>query len=180
MNWKSIVKSIAPAIGSALGGPLGGAALTALSQALLPEDKQAELQGKPKQIEQAIEQAVLGASPEVLAKIKEADRDFEQKLAELGIDLERIHQADRESARQREIATGSKATPILAGLVIGGFLGMVAYLLTKGTPQGVSAGLIGTVIGYVSAKADQAVSYYFGSSSGSAEKNLLLRRFAKN
>jgi hypothetical protein len=31
-------------------------------------------------------------------------------------------------------------------------------------------GSIGTLIGYVSAKADQVVSYYFGSSSGSKEK----------
>jgi hypothetical protein len=31
-------------------------------------------------------------------------------------------------------------------------------------------GIIGTLIGYVSAKADQVVSYYFGSSSGSKDK----------
>jgi hypothetical protein len=34
--------------------------------------------------------------------------------------------------------------------------------------------LIGAVVGYVSAKAEQVVSYYFGSSSGSMRKTELL------
>jgi hypothetical protein len=64
---------------------------------------------------------------------------------------------------------GNRATPRwLAGIIVGGFLGMVWYVLS-----GKAAGMIGTLIGYVSAKADQVVSYYFGSSAGSAEKNAL-------
>jgi hypothetical protein len=38
------------------------------------------------------------------------------------------------------------------------------------------AGLVGTMIGYASAKADQVVSYYFGSSAGSKAKDETIRR----
>jgi hypothetical protein len=48
------------------------------------------------------------------------------------------------------------------------------WAVLSGYVQGMSdpaiVGIIGTLIGYVSAKADQVVSYYFGSSSGSKEK----------
>ena len=38
-------------------------------------------------------------------------------------------------------------------------------------------GLIGTLIGYVSAKADMVIAYYFGSSSGSREQGRAAREF---
>jgi len=68
---------------------------------------------------------------------------------------------------------------VLAGLIVGGFLLMVWFVLAGhvgGLKDPVAAGLIGTLIGYVSAKADQVVSYYFGSSAGSAAKTELLRK----
>jgi hypothetical protein len=39
--------------------------------------------------------------------------------------------------------------------------------------------MVGTLIGYASAKADQVVSYYFGSSAGSDRKNVLIDRMMK-
>jgi uncharacterized membrane protein len=62
---------------------------------------------------------------------------------------------------------------VLAFLVICGFLGMV-YGLLSGELKALDSTLAGTLIGYVSAKAEQVVSYYFGSSLGSARKNELL------
>jgi len=47
------------------------------------------------------------------------------------------------------------------------------YILSgnvKGLTDPVTVGMIGTLIGYASAKADQVVSYYFGSSASSAKK----------
>lgn len=39
--------------------------------------------------------------------------------------------------------------------------------------------LAGTVIGYLSAKAEQVVAYYFGSTAGSAKKSELLAQAGK-
>jgi hypothetical protein len=70
---------------------------------------------------------------------------------------------------------GDSWTPrLLAGVIVGGFLYTV-YLVLSGTVSGLKdptvAGIIGTLIGYVSAKADQVVGYYFGSSSSSRSKD---------
>jgi hypothetical protein len=65
----------------------------------------------------------------------------------------------------------------LAALVIVGFLVCVWFVLTgqaKGLNDPAIAATIGTLIGYVSAKADQIVSYYFGSSHGSAQKTVAM------
>lgn len=62
---------------------------------------------------------------------------------------------------------------ILAVLVLIGFLGMCIYLIGWGLEETANAGLAGTVIGYVSAKATQVCNYYFGSSKGSKDKTIL-------
>lgn len=122
--------------------------------------------------------ALQAGGPDALLRLKQADQAFAVRMQELGIDLERVHANDRADARGREVKTGDKATPrVLAGLIVGGFLLMVWFVLAGhvgGLKDPVAAGLIGTLIGYVSAKADQVVSYYFGSSAGSAEKTALL------
>lgn len=91
--WKDIVSAVAPVLGTAIGGPFGGLAARAISQAVL---------GKPDGSEKELAAAIEGASPETLAAIKKADQDFELRMQELGIDLERVHQQDRSSARERE------------------------------------------------------------------------------
>ncbi len=169
MDWKKIVGAVAPTLATALGGPLAGMAAAAVSDALL---------GKPNGSEAEIATALQAGGPDALLRLKQADQAFAVRMQELGIDLERVHANDRADARGREVKTGDKATPrVLAGLIVGGFLLMVWFVLAGhvgGLKDPVAAGLIGTLIGYVSAKADQVVSYYFGSSAGSAEKTALL------
>ncbi len=171
LDWKKIVGAVAPGLATALGGPLAGAAVAALSQELL---------GRPDASESEVAQAVVTGGAEALARIKEADRAFQVRMRELDIDVERVHQQDRDSARKREAATGDVFTPrLLAAVIVGGFLTMVYMVLSgyvKGLTDPLVAGMVGTLIGYVSAKADQVVSYYFGSSSGSAAKTELLAR----
>lgn len=171
MDWKKIVAAVAPTLGTALGGPLAGMAVSAISDALL---------GRPDGSEGEIVTALKAGGPEALLKLKQADQAFAVRMRELDIDVEKIHQTDRASARDREVRSGDRATPrILASVIVGGFLATVWYVLSgqvEGLKDPVAAGLIGTLIGYVSAKADQVVSYYFGSSASSAQKNDLLAR----
>lgn len=171
MDWKKIVGAVAPTLATALGGPLAGAAVGALSSAVLGKDdgNEAELAA-----------AIQGGGPDVLVKLKEAEQAFAVRMRELDIDVDKVHQQDRANARDRELKGGDPWTPrVLASVIIGGFLAMV-YMVLAGFVQGLKdpmvAGMVGTLIGYVSAKADQVVSYYFGSSSGSAEKTALLAK----
>lgn len=170
-DWKKLVHTVAPTLAAALGGPLAGAATAVLSEALL---------GRKDGSEGEIATALATGGPDALLKLKNAEQQFATRMRELDIDLEKVHQADRDSARDREARTGDVWTPrILAGVVVFGFL-LTVYMVLSGYVDGlkdpVFAGIVGTLIGYVSAKADQVVSYYFGSSSGSAVKTALLAR----
>jgi nitrate reductase NapE component len=158
-NWKSLVGTVAPTIATALGGPLAGLGVRALSHALL---------GKNDADEAEIAAALQGATPETLLALKAADQEFAVRMKELDIDVYRIDAGDRDSARKREAVVGGAIVPTLAVAVIGGFFAMMfavlfGYAVAEST-------LAGTLIGYASAKAEQVIAYYFGSSAGSKQK----------
>ena len=168
MDWKAIVSTVAPGIASALGGPLAGVAVRTIATLLL---------GKADASESEVQAAVLAASPADLLKLKEAEIQFRKDMKALDVDLARINMQDRGSARERESRVGGWATPTLASVIVLGFFVTVGYVLAgEVSLSGETAVLIGTLIGYVSAKADQVVSYYFGSSAGSEAKNHMLAR----
>lgn len=164
-DWKAIVKAVAPTIATALGGPLAGLGIKALSEALL---------GRSNGTEDDIAKAMSEASGPDLVKLREIDAQFATQMKALDVDLERIAAADRDSARKREIGSGDAWTPrLIGGLALGGFLWAVYWVLSgnvSGMSDPTTVALVGTLVGYVSAKADQVVSYYFGSSAGSARK----------
>lgn len=161
-DWKSIVGTVAPTIATALGGPFAGVATKFLTGKLLDNEDATE---------EELAQAIQGASPDTLAKLKELDNDFKVRMKELGIEEKKLdldwHKAnldDRDSARQREVETDDHTNAVLAGVVIIGFFGTVAFVLSgkMGAMDGAAIGLAGTIVGYVSAKADQVLGYYFG------------------
>jgi len=78
-GWKSLVRAVAPALATALGTPLAGLAVAAISDAVL---------GKPDGSEQEVEAALAVAGPDVLLRLKDADRAFTLRMRELDIDLE--------------------------------------------------------------------------------------------
>lgn len=90
---------------------------------------------------------------------------------------------DRANARAREIALageGDTTASTLAYGIVGAFvaatLGLIAasVLGTPGLKDPTIAGMVGGALGYLSAKAEQVVSYYFGSSAGSKAKTVEL------
>lgn len=167
MDWKAIVGAVAPALGTALGGPLAGLAVSAISDALL---------GKPNGSEAEIAVALKAGGPDALLKLRQADQAFAVRMRELDIDLERLHQQDRGSARDREAKTGDSFTPrVLALLVTAGFFGVLGYLLVSGKPQAGGDALL-VMLGSLGTAWTAIIAYYYGSSAGSTEKTALLAK----
>lgn len=159
---RDTVATIAPTIGAAIGGPLGGLAGQALASVL----------GVDPTDEKALVKAVQSMTPEQALALKQAEIDFQKRMAELDVDLARINGDDRNSARQREMTLKDHVPSVLAYSILGAFIAMVGVTLL-GYAKADSA-LAGTLIGYLSAKSEQVLSYYFGSSAGSREKTKLL------
>lgn len=76
------------------------------------------------------------------------------------------------SARDREASVRDNTNRVLAYTIVGAFVGMVGTaLLGYAKVDNVMAG---TLVGYLSAKCEQVLAYYFGSTAGSARKTELL------
>lgn len=173
-DWKAVVKTVAPGLATALGGPLAGMAVKTIGDKIL---------GKSDATEDEVSLALQTGGPELLLKLKEADYEFKTAMADAGIKLEEIAAADRASARKRETDTHDSWTPrVLAALVICAFFYCVISVMSGHVPNlndPIIAGTAGTLIGYTSAKADQIVSYYFGSSASSKAKDQTISDIAK-
>ena len=168
MDLLKIVGAVAPTLATAIGGPLGGMAMQVVSSVLgLPTDSS----------EKDVEKALKQATPEQLLALKQADNDFAVRMKELDIDLERIAASDRDSARRREAQVRDWMPRVLAFVVVAGFMATVFLVLlgyVDGMKDPLMATTVGTLIGFVSAKCEQVVAYYFGSSSSSQQKTQLL------
>lgn len=158
MNW---IEQIAPTVASALGGPLAGLAVEAVSKALgVPQDDAKKLLDEGKM------------TSEQIAQVKVAELDLQKQAQALGLNFEQLAVEDRKSAREMQVATKSNLVPFLAIVIVLSFIGVVI-----GTLVGLSkieSAMAGTLIGYLSAKAEQVISFYFGSSHGSQKKDELL------
>jgi hypothetical protein len=169
--WLETLKTIAPTIATALGGPLAGLAVSIVGKAL----------GADNATQDTIAAVVTGAKPEDLQKLKQAEEDFQLSLKKLDVDLAELDTRDRSSARALW-GSGKPTIATLSFVIIGAFIAMVWHMVyNHGAITPGNEALVGTLIGYVSAKADQVVAYFFGSSHGSTQKNdMLADAFKKN
>lgn len=159
MDWKSIVGTVAPTLATALGGPLAGLATKFIGGLFGLGDGASEAE---------VVSAIQGATPDDLLKLKSADNDFKLKIAALGIDLEKIAADDRNSARNREIQTKDNIPGIMALGVTLGFFGLLAWMMSAPPPDG-SKDALNIMLGALGGAWAAIVSYYFGSSAGSAK-----------
>lgn len=153
MNWLS---SILPTIGTLLGGPLGGMAADAAGKALGLSDATRD------KVQKALQAGNLTA--EQMAALKQADADLAVKLKELDIDAAKVAAADRASARQMAVDTGSWAPAALALSITVGFFGVLVGLLTGALKLWDNAGLT-LLIGALSTSWGAVVMFYFGASN---------------
>jgi hypothetical protein len=101
---------------------------------------------------------------------KQALYDFQKQIWEL-------EDQDRASARDRETKTGDPTTRRLAYVYTGGYFGAFGALLMGWVEvQESMKGLVDVLMGVLTAGQYSIMSYYFGSSHGSAQKDKVLDR----
>ena len=164
MDW---LKQIAPTIATALGGPLGGLAYEAVAKVMgisIDDAKEVLESGK--------------MNADQIAQIKLAELDLKKQEQSLGLNFESLAVQDRDSARKMQVEVKSKLVPFLAILIVVSFIAVVIGTLVGLTK--IESVLAGTLIGYLSAKAEQVIAFYFGSSAGSQKKDQLLYNSTPN
>ena len=161
MEW---LTQIAPGIATALGGPLAGLAVTAISKALGIDEKD---------VQSTIESSKLSA--EQLASLKQAEIELQAKAQELGLDFEKLATDDRKSARDMQISTKSFVPALLSVLIVVAWALIQYFLLTHIIAQEMRE-LVARVLGTLDGALMLVLSFYFGSSSSSQNKDELLHR----
>lgn len=163
-KFRELLLAVAPTLATAFGGPLAGVATRAVGDKLL---------GKPDASFEEVTQTILAAGTGELAKLKELELEFQAKLQEAGIELERIASSDRDSARDRQVRMRDWSPTFLGLAIIAGFFGMMAYLVQYGLPQEGGEVLL-IMMGALATMTTQVGNYFFGSSTGSKAKDNII------
>jgi hypothetical protein len=158
MSW---LEQIAPTVATALGGPLAGLAVEAVSKALGVDGEQAKAM---------LEEGKM--TSEQIAQVKVAELELQKQAQALGLNFEQLAVEDRKSAREMQVATKSYLVPTLAVIIVLSFIAVVIGTLAGFSK--IESAMAGTLIGYLSAKAEQVISFYFGSSAGSQAKDHMI------
>lgn len=168
-DWKSVVGTVAPTIATALGGPLAGLAVKAIGGVFGLGEGATEAEVAAK---------VAGATPADLLALKKADQEFALRMRELDVDLERIAAGDRDGARNMQVQTKSWAVPVLASVVVSGFIASSVAVLggwVEGLKDPLIAALVGSVLGNITAATMLVLNFYFGTTAGSRAKDETIR-----
>jgi len=158
--FKKVVGSVAPLIGTAIGGPFGGLAGKMLSD-VFGTDDQAD-----------IERQIASADPEVLLKLKEAEKNFDAKMRELEITEQDLYLKDVQSARSMAEKTSIIPQLILTFIAIFAF-GAVLYVLVLKSQviPAENKDLVIFLIGQLSIFVGMGYSFFLGTSKSSSDKN---------
>jgi F0F1-type ATP synthase assembly protein I len=160
---KKLIAELAPTIGMALtgGNPLGGMAGKFVADALGVDPTK-------------LEETILAGDPGAMLKVKEAEQAFTAEMERLGLDVEKLHQQDRASARELAQATSLVPQIVLSVIFVVGYFGIVIGLLTQTFTIPEDAGtLISALIGVLTAGVIKVLDFFLGSSAGSKLKTAL-------
>ena len=168
------LSKIAPWLGAAAGGPPALLAMAAkeISEAIgydVPADKE------------KLTQAVTGATQEQLVKLKELDQAFQVKMQELGFShlqmLEQLAVDNQKSARSAMVDGGlGKHLFWMSVLLLCMTIGTNVWMLTYGTPEGMSEVALGRAIGFLENISMIILGFWYGTSHGSMMKNGLINK----
>jgi len=162
MDWKKLVGSVAPVLGTALGGPFGGLAGKFLADKLGVTQEE-------------LPATVESANPETLLQIKHLEIDFKKVMRELDIKEEDLHSKDRQDARAMAKATTLTPQIIQSVMYDIAFIFVCWFVFTSdGAFSDTQERLLMFLLGILSAGLVQVNNFWFGSSSGSKEKTVLM------
>lgn len=167
MDVFALLGQVAPTLYKAVTGDVGGAVQEALKAFGIDSGSKDDLAAALKKM-----------TPEQIAELKKADITYQQRLAELNVDLEKIFVDDRVSARNMYVQTRDWLVPSLAVLLIAGAFIITASLFFVNIPDSNKDTLfmvLGIVIGY----AGNVVTFYFGSSDSSQSKNKAIQNLSE-
>ena len=161
MDW---LKSLAPTLATALGGPLAGMAVEAISKAIGVD---------PSEVQNTINSGKMTADQ--IASLQTAEIALKARAQEMGLDFEKLAVADRASARQMQMTTGSFVPPLLSVLVVVAWATIQYFLLTHVIDPTMRE-LVARVLGTLDGALMLVLSFYFGSSAGSQAKDTMLHQ----
>lgn len=164
------IGALAPTIATGLGGPLAGLAVNALESALGLDAGAA--QGKDGQ--DKITQMIGSLDPQTAAAMRKADQEFQAHLKELDIDVLKINEANVESARTMQIQTRDVTPRVIAAAVVGGLFGLLTIMAFHDLPAANHDALM-LLLGSLNAAFGAVIGFYFGSSSGSQNKDATIQ-----
>lgn len=158
---RDVIQVVAPTLGTALGGPLGGLAGQILGSLVGGDSKK-------------LEDALLTQAPETMLALRKAEQEFQLKLAELGIEEERIAMADRVSARDMA-KVNMKPQLWISALFLGGYFGvLILRMIGVLEPDAQDKEIINTLMSVLTTGVPLILMFWFGSTAGSAVKSQLL------
>lgn len=158
MNW---LAQIAPTLATCLGGPLAGMGVALLEKVLgVSADA----------VQDVIDSGKV--TGDQIAQIKLAEIELKKQAADLGLNFEKLAVEDRKDARAMQVQTKSWVPPVLAILITIGFFGILGWLLVHPADAANTALMI--MLGSLSTAWAGVISFFFGSSQGSQNKDQLL------
>ena len=159
MDW---LKTLAPTIASCLGGPLAGMAVEAVSKSLGID---------PNAVQDTINNGKLTADQ--IASIQSAEIALKAKAQEMSLDFEQLAVQDRKSARDMQTTNKSFVPPLLALIITLGFFGILVGMMTG---KVTSSDALMLLLGSLGTAWTGVISFYFGSSASSQNKDALLHQ----
>jgi len=152
MSW---ISTVLPTIATLIGGPMGGLAVEAVGKCLGIDAATTD------KVNKALAAGNLTA--EQMAALQAADLQLKTRMAELGIDAEKLAQADRASAREMQKFTGSWVPAALAVTLTVCYLGIICALLT-GDMKLWSDPTLTLLLGGLTSGFTAVLGFYFGAS----------------
>ncbi len=107
---------------------------------------------------------------------------FDQRMAELHTEtqlkLADLEATDRDSARKRQMEVKDSTNTVLAYWYTAGYFAVLALVAFYGIPE-TQQRIFDVLLGVLSAAQMNIMTYYFGSSAGSAAKHAMIDRMTK-